>query len=81
MDVSIGRVIKVLTGHVWTELEVHFHDGRWKVGLVKFAEIVIKKVIIFRVGDLKTVSVKSEVGGWAFLRGFEKTSILHLNNE
>jgi hypothetical protein len=49
--------------------------------MIKFVEIVIKKVIIFGVGDLKTVSVKSEVGGWAFLRGFEKNSILHLNNE
>ena len=49
--------------------------------MVDLAEIVFEKVVVFRVGDLETVGVKFQVGGWTFMGGFEEISILHLNNE
>lgn len=49
--------------------------------MVNLAEIVLEKVVVFRVGDLETVGVKFQVGGWTFMGGFKEISILHLKNE
>ena len=83
LDVGIWGVVEgiILARDVWTEFEFHFHNGGLKAWVVNLAEIVLEKVVVFRVGDLETVGVKFQVGGWTFMGGFKEISILHLKNE